>query len=197
MLNLARLTRSAVDRARKVVEFMSHPSFARDPLPDHEQKQAALGYLNEAGRKPPRWRRWRLPRASQPVRGVRRTGRHLRRGRGGEIRGRPGGPRPQRRILDDAGEAVIAPIVPDAMRHPSCRSTKPGPTDAGTITPGSTAQRFAGRRAAPRPGNERNRFQRLQKPHRLARRWRYQFALPHHPPPGESADRPSRHLTPS
>ena len=30
---------------------MSHPvSFttARDPLPDHEQKQAALGYLNEA-----------------------------------------------------------------------------------------------------------------------------------------------------
>jgi hypothetical protein len=31
--------------------FMSHPaSFrtARDPLPDQEQKQAALGYLNEA-----------------------------------------------------------------------------------------------------------------------------------------------------
>jgi hypothetical protein len=31
--------------------FMSHPvSFttARDPLPDHEQKQAALSYLNEA-----------------------------------------------------------------------------------------------------------------------------------------------------
>ena len=27
---------------------MSHPAFARDPLPDHEQKQAALGYLNEA-----------------------------------------------------------------------------------------------------------------------------------------------------
>ena len=29
---------------------MSHPaSFtARDPLPDHEQKQAALSYLNEA-----------------------------------------------------------------------------------------------------------------------------------------------------
>ena len=29
---------------------MNHPSFttARDPLPDHEQKQAALGYLNEA-----------------------------------------------------------------------------------------------------------------------------------------------------
>jgi hypothetical protein len=29
---------------------MRHPSFsiARDPLPDHEQKQAALGYLHEA-----------------------------------------------------------------------------------------------------------------------------------------------------
>ena len=30
---------------------MSHPasfSLARDPLPDHEQKQAALSYLNEA-----------------------------------------------------------------------------------------------------------------------------------------------------
>ena len=30
---------------------MSHPasfSLARDPLPDHEQKQAALGYLHEA-----------------------------------------------------------------------------------------------------------------------------------------------------
>jgi hypothetical protein len=30
---------------------MSHPatfSIARDPLPDHEQKQAALSYLNEA-----------------------------------------------------------------------------------------------------------------------------------------------------
>ena len=29
---------------------MSHPAFttARDPLPDHEQKQAALGYLSEA-----------------------------------------------------------------------------------------------------------------------------------------------------
>ena len=51
MLNLAGSTRSAVDRARKSpLSFMSHPSFttARDPLPDHEQKQAALGYLNEA-----------------------------------------------------------------------------------------------------------------------------------------------------
>src|SRR5947209_17781021 len=49
MLNLGRSTRSAVDRARqKLLSFMSHPAFARDPLPDHEQKQAALSYLNEA-----------------------------------------------------------------------------------------------------------------------------------------------------
>jgi hypothetical protein len=51
MLNLAGSTRSAVDRARKsLLRFMSQPAYttARDPLPDHEQKQAALGYLNEA-----------------------------------------------------------------------------------------------------------------------------------------------------
>ena len=37
--------------ASSLLSFMSHPaSFtsARDPLPDHEQKQAALSYLNEA-----------------------------------------------------------------------------------------------------------------------------------------------------
>jgi hypothetical protein len=36
--------------AYRLSGFMSHPaSFtARDPLPDHEQKQAALSYLNEA-----------------------------------------------------------------------------------------------------------------------------------------------------
>jgi hypothetical protein len=50
MLNLAGSTRSAVDRAHDLLSFMNHPAFttARDPLPDHEQKQAALGYLNEA-----------------------------------------------------------------------------------------------------------------------------------------------------
>jgi hypothetical protein len=50
MLNLARSTRSAVDCANNLLSFMSPPSFttARDPMPDHEQKQAALGYLNEA-----------------------------------------------------------------------------------------------------------------------------------------------------
>ena len=38
-----------MERARKnLLSFMSHPAFARQPLPDHEQKQAALGYLNEA-----------------------------------------------------------------------------------------------------------------------------------------------------
>jgi hypothetical protein len=51
MLNLARSTRSALDPRAACQSFMSHPvSFttARDPLPDHEQKQAALGYLSEA-----------------------------------------------------------------------------------------------------------------------------------------------------
>ena len=50
MLNLGCSTRSAVDRAHDLLSFMSHHAFttARDPLPDHEQKQAALGYLNEA-----------------------------------------------------------------------------------------------------------------------------------------------------
>ncbi len=36
---------------RKHLEFMDHPfsmHLAREPLPDHEQKQAALSYLNEA-----------------------------------------------------------------------------------------------------------------------------------------------------
>src|SRR4051794_29369100 len=49
MLNLARLSalRSGA-RMQKPLSFMSHPAFARDPLPDHEQKQAALSYLNEA-----------------------------------------------------------------------------------------------------------------------------------------------------
>src|SRR5229473_5903980 len=51
MVNLAHSMRSALDRVHSPLSFMSHPaSFrtARDPLPDHEQKQAALGYLNEA-----------------------------------------------------------------------------------------------------------------------------------------------------
>jgi hypothetical protein len=49
MLNLVRSPRSAVERAcKKLLSFMSNPAFARDPLPDHEQKQAALSYLNEA-----------------------------------------------------------------------------------------------------------------------------------------------------
>jgi hypothetical protein len=51
MLNLARQTRSALDPRAHLLSFMSHPvSFttARDALPDHEQKQAALSYLSEA-----------------------------------------------------------------------------------------------------------------------------------------------------
>jgi hypothetical protein len=43
--------RSAVDRAPSLSSLMSQQSSnfsARDPLPDQEQKQAALSYLNEA-----------------------------------------------------------------------------------------------------------------------------------------------------
>src|SRR3954465_6749743 len=43
--------RSALDRVQNPLSFMSHParfSLARDPLPDFEQKQAALSYLSEA-----------------------------------------------------------------------------------------------------------------------------------------------------
>ena len=51
VLQLNYQTRSAGERAQRLSSFMSHPasySIARDPLPDHEQKQAALSYLNEA-----------------------------------------------------------------------------------------------------------------------------------------------------
>jgi hypothetical protein len=51
MLHLAHSTRSALEPRTDLLSFMSRPaSFttARDPLPDHEQKQAALSYLNEA-----------------------------------------------------------------------------------------------------------------------------------------------------
>jgi hypothetical protein len=51
MLHLAHSMRSALEPRTDLLSFMSQPaSFptARDPLPDHEQKQAALSYLNEA-----------------------------------------------------------------------------------------------------------------------------------------------------
>ena len=51
MLNLGRSTFRPGTALADLLSFMSHPaSFttARDPLPDHEQKQAALSYLNEA-----------------------------------------------------------------------------------------------------------------------------------------------------
>ena len=51
MLNLARSTRSALEPRTDLLSFMSPPAAfttARDPLPDHEQKQAALSYLSEA-----------------------------------------------------------------------------------------------------------------------------------------------------
>ena len=49
MLNHSCSTRAAVERdCKNLLSFMSDPAFAREPLPDHEQKQAALSYLNEA-----------------------------------------------------------------------------------------------------------------------------------------------------
>jgi hypothetical protein len=51
MVNTTDSTPSALDRAFSLLSFMSHSATFttdRDPLPDHEQKQAALGYLNEA-----------------------------------------------------------------------------------------------------------------------------------------------------
>lgn len=55
MLHSLRQTRSAPERVpttlQGLLSAMSQPapySIAREVLPDHEQKQAALGYLNEA-----------------------------------------------------------------------------------------------------------------------------------------------------
>jgi hypothetical protein len=51
MVNLHNSRRSALGRAQNLLSFMSQPislTTAREPLPDHEQKQAALSYLNEA-----------------------------------------------------------------------------------------------------------------------------------------------------
>jgi hypothetical protein len=44
-------TRSALDRAHRLMSFMRHPAsfpIHHHSRPDHEQKQAALSYLNEA-----------------------------------------------------------------------------------------------------------------------------------------------------
>jgi hypothetical protein len=51
VLTLCAFAAAAGDRAPSLLSFMSQPSTfstARDPLPDQDQKQAALGYLNEA-----------------------------------------------------------------------------------------------------------------------------------------------------
>ena len=115
MLHLGHQTRSALDRAQRLLSFMSHPasfSSARDPLPDHEQKQAALSYLNEA------WAEARhdgvdgdcLAQASLFTAFAELVV-DLWRRRGGEIRRRTSGPRAQRRVFDGAGEAVTTPLV--------------------------------------------------------------------------------------
>src|SRR3982074_626986 len=120
MLNLARQTRSALDPRAQPVEFHEPSSVLYNrPRPAARQRTEAGGAeLSQRGLGggAARRRRWRLPGAGQPVRRIRRTGRHLRRRRGGEIRRRPPGPRPQRRVFDAAGEAVghnrtvIAPL---------------------------------------------------------------------------------------
>ena len=51
MLNLWAFDALPSGSRTALLSFMNHPAsftIARDPLPDHEQKQAALGYLNEA-----------------------------------------------------------------------------------------------------------------------------------------------------
>ena len=51
MLQVTDQTRSVGECVQRLPSFMSHPasySPHRDPMPDHEQKQAALSYLNEA-----------------------------------------------------------------------------------------------------------------------------------------------------
>ena len=51
MLHLGRRCDSPLIANTSPVEFMNPPAsfrFNRDPLPDKDQKQAALGYLNEA-----------------------------------------------------------------------------------------------------------------------------------------------------
>src|SRR4029077_5462513 len=51
MLNLWAFDALRTGSRTASLSFMNHPasySIARDPLPDHEQKQAALSYLHEA-----------------------------------------------------------------------------------------------------------------------------------------------------
>ena len=51
MLNLWAFDALRFGSRKASLSFMNHPAsftIARDPLPDHEQKQAALRYLNEA-----------------------------------------------------------------------------------------------------------------------------------------------------
>src|SRR6202022_2827530 len=114
MLNRAHSRRATVDRAQPV-EFHEPSSVLHNrprpaARPRTETGRAQLSQRGLGGGAA-RWRRWRLPGAGKPVRGVRRTGRNLRRRRGGEIRGRPSRPRPQRRVFDYAGEAVTSKTV--------------------------------------------------------------------------------------
>src|SRR5882724_3361724 len=134
MLNLAHSTRSALERAQ-VLEFhepssvlyISPRSAAR---PRTEASGAELSQRGLGG-SAARWRGWRLSGASQPVCGLRRTGRHLRRGRRGQIRGKPSRPRSQWRVFDGASETVVA------ANHPFnvSKNRTGSPVEGATISP--------------------------------------------------------------
>src|SRR5207244_2639654 len=94
----------------KSIEF-HEPSSALSPHPrtaSRPRTEAGGAELSQRGlgRSAPRRRRWRLPRAGEPVRRTGRTGHDLRRRRGGEICRGPSLARAQRRVLAVAGEAV-------------------------------------------------------------------------------------------
>src|SRR6478609_5367759 len=142
MLNLAHSPRFIMNLAHRTVEFHEPSSLLPSPptaaRPGAETGGTELSQRGLGG-STARWGRWRLPGAGQPVRGIRRAGRNLWRGRGGEIRRGPSGPRPQWRIFDPDGEAVGTATVVIVR-----------------LDPGDDRSRF--------PSS----LQRLQKSHRLA-----------------------------
>src|SRR6266852_7569955 len=111
MLNLANSTRPALDRAQPVeLHELSSVLYNRPRPAARPRAETGSAQLSQRGLGggAARWRRWRLPCAGKPVRGIRRTGRNLWLRSRGEIRGRPPRPRPQRRVLDRAREAIRA-----------------------------------------------------------------------------------------
>ncbi len=117
---------------------MSHPasfSTARDPLPDHEQKQAALSYLNEA------WAEARhegvdgdcLAQASLFTALAELVSTYGEDAVAKFVEGRSG-PREERRVFAGAGEAVICAAV--IVRLDAERSSTPRLLDSITTVSG-------------------------------------------------------------